>query len=86
MVTEGEGQRACRGTDLGTDVRNVITNLTGHGKHLDEHVYGARGCMENLIKEMILDTRSHKTACSRRQANQFRLFLNSAAYWLLHSV
>jgi hypothetical protein len=30
--------------------------------------------------------RRHKTACSRWQANQFRLFLHTGAYWLLHSL
>jgi Transposase DDE domain group 1 len=73
-------------TALGTDVRYVVTNLMGRGKHLYEHVYCARGRMENLIKDMKLYTRSDKTACSRWQANQFRLFLHTAAYWLLHSV
>ena len=42
--------------------------------------------MENLIKDMKLCTRSDKTACSRWQANQFRLFLHMGAYWLLHSL
>ena len=42
--------------------------------------------MENLIKDMKLATRSDKTACSRWQANQFRLFLHMGAYWLLHSL
>ena len=42
--------------------------------------------MENLIKDMKLYTRSDKTACSRWQANQFRLFLHMGAYWLLHSL
>ena len=73
-------------TELGTDARFIVTNLTGRGKHLYEKVYCARGCMENLIKDMKLSTRSDKTACSRWQANQFRLFLHMGAYWLLHSV
>ena len=73
-------------TDLGTDARFIVTSLTGRGKHLYEKVYCARGCMENLIKDMKLSTRSDKTACSRWQANQFRLFLHMGAYWLLHSV
>ncbi len=42
--------------------------------------------MENLIKDMKLYTRSDKTACSRWEPNQFRLFLHMGAYWLLHSV
>ena len=73
-------------TELGTDVRFVVTNLQGRGKHLYEHVYCARGCMENLIKDKKLYTRSDKTACTRWEANQFRLFLHMGAYWLLHSV
>ena len=31
-------------------------------------------------------TRSDKTACSRWEANQFRLFLHMGAYWLLHAL
>lgn len=73
-------------TDLGTDTRFIVTNLSGRGKHLYQHVYCARGCAENLIKDMKLHTRSDKTACTRWQANQFRLFLHVGAYWLLHSV
>ena len=73
-------------TDMGTDVRFIVTNLEGRGKVLYEKVYCARGRMENLIKDMKLYTRSDKTACSRWQANQFRLFLHMGAYWLLHSL
>ena len=72
-------------TEFGTDARFVVTNLTGRGKVLYEKVYCARGRMENLIKDMKLYTRSDKTACSRWEANQFRLFLHMGAYWLLHS-
>ena len=73
-------------TELGQDTRFVVTNLPGRAKHLYEHVYCARGKMENLIKDMKLYTRSDKTACHRWEANQFRLFLHMGAYWLLHSV
>lgn len=73
-------------TEMGSDARFVVTNLTGRGKILYEKVYCARGRMENLIKDMKLYTRSDKTACSRWQANQFRLFLHMGAYWLLHAV
>jgi hypothetical protein len=73
-------------TDMGTDARFVVTNLEGRGKVLYEKVYCARGSAENLIKDMKLYTRSDKTACSRWQANQFRLFLHMGAYWLLHSL
>jgi len=71
---------------LGTDVRFIVTSLEGRGKTLYEKVFCARGCAENLIKDMKRFTRSDKTACSRWQANQFRLFLHVGAYWLLHSL
>jgi len=73
-------------TGLGTDARFVVTNLSGRGKTLYEKVFCARGAAENLIKNMKRFTRSDKTACSRWQANQFRLFLHVGAYWLLHSL
>jgi Transposase DDE domain group 1 len=65
---------------------SALANLTGRGKHLYEKVYCACGCMENLIMEMKLTTRSDNTARSRWQANQFRLFLHMGASWLLHSL
>jgi hypothetical protein len=73
-------------TRLGKDTRFVATNLTGRAKVLYEKVYCARGRMENMIKDMKLHTRSDKTACTRWEANQLRLFLHMGAYWLLHSV
>ena len=73
-------------TAMGTDARFVVTTLSGRAKTLYEKVYCARGRMENLIKDMKLYTRSDKTACWRWQANQFRLFLHTGAYWLLHSL
>lgn len=73
-------------TALGADVRFVVTNLEGRSKHLYEKVYCARGCMENLIKEHKLYTKSDRTSCHRWEANQFRLLLHTAAYWLLHSL
>jgi len=73
-------------TRMGTDARFVVTNLEGRGKTLYEKVYCARGAAENLIKDMKRFTRSDKTACSRWQANQFRLFLHMGAYWLLHGL
>jgi hypothetical protein len=71
---------------LGADVRFVVTNLEGRSKHLYEKVYCARGAMENLIKEHKLYTKSDRTSCHRWEANQFRLFLHTAAYWLLHTL
>lgn len=73
-------------TSMGTDVRFIVTSLEGRGKTLYEKVFCARGNAENLIKDMKRFTRSDKTACSRWQANQFRLFLHVGAYWLLHTL
>ena len=73
-------------TSMGGDVRFVVTNLPGTAKVLYEKVYCARGRMENMIKDMKLYTRSDRTSCHRWEANQFRLFLHMAAYWLLLSL
>lgn len=73
-------------TDLGADARFIVTNLSGRGKTLYQTVYCQRGAAENLIKDMKRTTRSDKTACSRWEANQFRLFLHMGAYWLLHAL
>jgi hypothetical protein len=70
----------------GTDTRFVVTNLPGRAKLLYEKVYCARGRMENMIKEHKLYTRSDRTSCHRWEANQFRLFLHTGAYWLLHQL
>ena len=45
-----------------------------------------RHAIASLIKDMKRYARSDKTACSKWQANQFRLFLHMGAYWLLHSL
>ena len=73
-------------TSKGADVRFIVTNLSGTAKVLYEKIYCARGRMENMIKEHKLYTRSDRTSCHRWQANQFRLFLHTGAYWLLHQL
>jgi hypothetical protein len=73
-------------TARGTDVRFVVTNVGGRAKLLYEKVYCARGRMENMIKEHKLYTRSDRTSCHRWEAKQFRLFLHTGAYWLLHQL
>ncbi len=70
-------------TEQGSDTRFIVTNIAGRAKHLYEKVYCARGKAENLIKEHKLYTKSDRTSCHRWQANQFRLFLHTGAYWLL---
>ncbi len=73
-------------TAKGSDIRFVVTNLAGRAKVLYERGYCARGQMENMIKDHKLYTKSDRTSCHRWEANQFRLFLHSGAYWLLHQL
>ncbi|TWA70390.1 DDE family transposase [Azospirillum brasilense] len=42
--------------------------------------------MENLIKAHKLHLASDRTSCSKATANQFRLLIHTAAYWLLHTL
>jgi hypothetical protein len=67
----------------GADSRFIVTNLPGLPKTLYEKVYCARGQAENLIKAHKLHLASDRTSCTRATANQFRLLLHTAAYWLL---
>ena len=73
-------------TSKGADIRFIVTNLPGRAKLLYEKVYCARGRMENMIKDHKLYTKSDRTSCHRWEANQFRLFLHTGAYWLLHQL
>ena len=73
-------------TPKGVDARFVVTNLGGRAKRLYDHGYCARGRMENMIKDHKLYTKSDRTSCHRWEANQFRLFLHTGAYWLLHGL
>jgi hypothetical protein len=73
-------------TSKGSDIRFVVTNLPGRAKVLYEKIYCARGRMENMIKDHKLYTKSDRTSCHRWEANQFRLFLHTGAYWLLHQL
>jgi hypothetical protein len=70
--------------DQGVDVRFIVTNIaTGRGKSLYERTYCARGRMENHIKSYKRHLAADRTSCGKATANQFRLFLHAAAYWLV---
>jgi Transposase DDE domain group 1 len=73
-------------SDRGTDSRFVVTNLAGAPRWLYEEVYCARGQAENLIKAHKRHLASDRTSCTKATANQFRLVLHTAAYWLLHTL
>jgi hypothetical protein len=54
--------------------------------HLYEKVYCARGQAENLIKLHKAQLASDRTSCHSATANQVRLVLHTAAYWIMHAL
>jgi hypothetical protein len=73
-------------TEKGLDIRYIVTSLKRGAKHLYETVYCARGEMENFIKLHKAQLASDRTSCRDPRANQFRLILHTAAYWLMLAV
>ena len=72
---------------MGTNIRYIVTNLTQiKSKELYEKGYCARGAMELRIKEHKLYLKSDRSSCNSFYANQFRLFLHSIAYVLMHTL
>ena len=67
----------------GFDARYVVTSLPGDAGPLYEDVYCVRGQAENLIKMHKAQLASDRTSCQSPVANQVRLVLHTAAYWLL---
>lgn len=85
----GERRVAARieATPQGLDIRYVVTNLRrGSAEWLYAAMYCARGAAENLIKLHKGQLASDRTSCREPLANQLRLILHTAAYWLLLSV
>jgi hypothetical protein len=70
-------------TRQGLDIRYVVTSLKGTAQHLYETVYCGRGQAENFIKWHKSQLASDRTSCRDPRANQFRLILHTAAYWLM---
>lgn len=68
------------------DVRYVVTSLEGDPERLYEGVYCQRGQAENLIKLHKAQLASDRTSCHSATANQVRLMLHTAAFWLMHTV
>jgi hypothetical protein len=74
-------------TRLGLDIRFVVTNLTiGSPAWIYDSFYCARGQAENLIKLHKTQLASDRTSCRSALANQVRLVLHTAAYWLMLTV
>src|SRR5260221_5578197 len=68
------------------DIRYVVTSLKGSAQHLYENIYCQRGQMENLIKLHKAQLASDRMSCHSATANQVRLVLHTAAFWLMHGV
>jgi len=68
------------------DVRYVVTSLEGDAERLYEGVYCQRGQAENLIKLHKAQLASDRTSCHAATANQVRLTLHTAAFWLMHTL
>jgi hypothetical protein len=69
------------------NVRFIVTNAeNAKASVLYSQVYCARGKAELFIKDHKTYLKSDRTSCHRFMANQFRLFLHSAAYVLIHTL
>jgi UV DNA damage repair endonuclease len=70
-----------------SEPRFVITNIQNRTpRFIYDTLYCARGRAEGFIKDHKTHLQSDRTSCHRFEANQFRLFLHSAAYVLLHAL
>lgn len=74
-------------TVMGTNIRYIVTSLNDfRTRDLYEKGYCARGSMELRIKDHKLYLKSDRSSCTKFAANQFRLFLHSMAYILIHTL
>jgi len=80
------GEGTATGMRQEVDIRYVVTSLDGTARYLYEDVYCQRGQMENLIKLHKAQLASDRMSCHSATANQVRLVLHTAAFWLMHGV
>jgi len=74
-------------TYKGLDIRYVVTNIRRCAPQwLYDGLYCARGQAENLIKHHKGQLASDRTSCRSPLANQMRLTLHTAAYWLMRTL
>jgi hypothetical protein len=71
--------------EQGTNRRFVVSTRHEAPKELYEF-YAKRGESENWIKDFKLHVRADRLSCHRFIANQFRLLLHAAAYWLMDAL
>jgi hypothetical protein len=74
-------------TTQGLDIRYVVTSFAhDSAEWVYDSLYCARGQAENLIKLHKSQLASDRTSCRSPLANQLRLVLHTAAYWLMLTV
>jgi Transposase DDE domain group 1 len=74
-------------TRLGLDIRFVVTSIdSGSAEWIYDDLYCARGQAENLIKLHKTQLASDRTSCRSALANQVRMVIHTAAYWLMLTV
>ena len=74
-------------SEKGENIRFIVTNIKlSRRAYIYEKIYCGRGQMENYIKDHKRFLHSDRTSCHKFEANQFRLFLHSAAYVLMHDL
>jgi Transposase DDE domain group 1 len=71
--------------EKGTNTRFVVTSRSDEPEQL-YNWYIRRGESENRIKDFKLALKADRLSCHRFLANQFRLLLHAAAYWLLDTL
>lgn len=69
----------------GTNTRFVVTNKPDEPDELYAH-YTQRSETENRIKDLKVALKADRLSCHRFVANQFRLLLHAAAYWLMDTL
>jgi len=84
VVYKAEAQRLPKGT-MGANLRFVVTSRNDAPEALYDW-YTQRGGTEGWIKDFKNDVQCDRLSCHRFWANQFRLFLHAAAYWLLDTL
>jgi len=71
--------------EKGTNTRFVVTSRSDEPKQLYDW-YVRRGEAEGWIKDFKVALKAERLSCHRFFANQFRLLLHAAAYWLLDTL
>jgi hypothetical protein len=84
VVFKAEARRLPNGK-VGTNLRFVVTSRDDEPEALYDW-YTERGGTEGWIKDFKNYVRCDRLSCHRFWANQFRLFLHAAAYWLLDTL